>query len=164
VPDAYVRLAVGAIAVVFTLIHWFARRRPPPRAGRPPVAKGVFWGAVSGFTTFLAHSGAPPFQFFVLPQKLPTQTFVGTLSIFFAVANMLKIGPYLALGQLTFTHLATSLVLLPLAVATNLLGVWLVRRTPQALFYRIAYLLIFIVGLELIREGVLAISRGGSAT
>jgi hypothetical protein len=40
------------------------------------------------------------------------------------------------------------------------LGVWLVRRTPAALFYRIVYVLILLLGLELIRNGVTAILRG----
>jgi len=38
----------------------------------------------------------------------------------------------------------TSLILMPVAVATNFLGVWLVRQTPTELFYRIAYTLVFL--------------------
>ena len=45
---------------------------------RPSVASGVFWGALSGFTSTLAQAGAPPFQVFVLPQRLPKLTLVGT--------------------------------------------------------------------------------------
>jgi uncharacterized protein len=37
----------------------------------------------------------------------------------------------------------TSLILMPVAVATNFLGVWLVRLTPTELFDRIAYTLVF---------------------
>ena len=47
--------------------------------------------------------------------------------------------PYFALGQFSANGLGTSLVLLPLAIATNLLGFWLVRVTPTELFYKIAY-------------------------
>ena len=45
--------------------------------------------------------------------------------------------PYFALGQFSTKGLGTSLVLLPLAMLTNMLGFWVVRVTPQALFYRI---------------------------
>ena len=34
------------------------------------------------------------------------------------------------------------------------LGVWLVRITPEGIFYRITYVLVFLLGLELTRQGV----------
>ena len=45
--------------------------------------------------------------------------------------NWLKVVPYFALGQFSTKGLGTSLALLPLAIAANLLGFWLVRVTPQ---------------------------------
>jgi uncharacterized membrane protein YfcA len=156
VPDAYARIAVGLVAVVFVLNYWIGRR-PEDRPGRPPALKGVFWGTISGISSFLAHVGGPPFQIFVLPQRLPKDVFVGTLSVYFAAANAMKVAPYFALGQLSNTNLTTSLALLPLAVVANLFGVWLVRRTAPERFYKIIYLLILLVGLELIRQGVVAL-------
>ena len=115
---------------------------------------------MSGFTSFVANSGAPPYQVFVLPLRLDKETYVGTLNIFFALANLMKVVPFFFLGQLHPTNLMTSLTLLPLAVVTNLAGVWLVRRTPVELFYRIAYVLVFLVSLELIRNGLTSIIAG----
>ncbi len=159
VHDAHVQLAIGIISLAFTLNHWFGRR--PPASGAPPsTARGVFWGALSGFTSFVANSGAPPYQVFVLPLRLDKETYVGTLNIFFALANLMKVVPFFFLGQLHTTNLMTSLTLLPLAVVTNLAGVWLVRRTPVELFYRIAYVLVFLVSLELIRNGLTGIIAG----
>jgi uncharacterized protein len=152
VPDSAIRLVVGTIAVAFALSQWFgiAARF----AGtHPSVAAGRFWGAASGFTSFIANTGGPPFQIYVLPQKLDKITFVGTFSLFFAVGNALKVVPYFLLGQLNPTNMATSLVLLPLAVVANLAGVWLVKRTPSEFFYRVIYVLIFLIGLELIYSG-----------
>ena len=91
----------------------------------------------------------------VLARRLPKMTFVGTSAIFFAAMNWLKVAPYVALGQFSAKGLATSLVLVPLALATNQLGFWLVRRTPQALFYRITMVLMFLISIELVREGAL---------
>jgi uncharacterized membrane protein YfcA len=159
VNDAHVRLAIGIITLAFTLNHWFGRR--PAQSDAPPSTPwGVLSGGLSGFTSFLANSGAPPFQMYVLPLRLDKETYVGTLTIFFALANVMKIVPFFFLGQLHAGNLFTSLVLLPLAVATNLLGVWLVRRTPVELFYRIAYVLVFLVSLELIRNGLMSIIYG----
>jgi uncharacterized protein len=151
VADAAVRLLVGAIGVVFVLNAWFGGR--PITAKRPSAAAGVFWGAAAGFTSALAQAGAPPFQVFVLPQQLPKFTLVGTNVVLFAAINVLKLGPYIGLGQFSAKGLATSAVLIPLAVATNFLGIWLVRITPTRLFYRIAYVLVFLISLALIWLG-----------
>jgi uncharacterized protein len=155
VSDAFVRLVVGVIGISFVLYMWLARVSKEP--WRPNAASGVFWGGVSGFTSTLAQAGSPPFQVHMLPQKLDKLTFVGTSVIFFALVNWMKLIPYFALGQFTTETLATSLALLPLAVATNFLGIWLVRRTPTALFYKIAYVLVFLISAELIRSGLTAI-------
>jgi uncharacterized membrane protein YfcA len=158
VPDAAIRLVVGLIATLFALSQWFglAGRFASPH---PSVVAGRLWGAVAGFTSFIANTGGPPFQIYVLPQKLEKETFVGTYSLFFATGNALKVLPYFLLGQLNPVNMATAAVLLPLAIATNVAGVWLVRRTPAEAFYRIVYLLIFLIGLELIYTGASAVLR-----
>ena len=159
VPDAAIRLVVGLIAVLFALSQWFG---PTSRfaSEHPSAIAGRLWGAVAGFTSFIANTGGPPFQIYVLPQKLEKETFVGTYSLFFACSNALKVVPYFLLGQLNPVNMSTAALLLPLAVATNVAGVWLVRRTPTAFFYRIVYLLIFLIGLELIYTGGAAVLRG----
>jgi uncharacterized membrane protein YfcA len=159
VPDSAIRLVVGAIAVAFALSQWFGFAFRVMSA-RPSVIAGRLWGAAAGFTSFIANSGAPPFQIYVLPQRLDKETFVGTFSLFFAVGNAMKVLPYFLLGQLNPVNLSTSLLLLPLAVVTNIAGVWLVRRTPTEFFYKIVYVLIFLIGLELIYTGAAAMLRG----
>jgi uncharacterized membrane protein YfcA len=101
----------------------------------------------------MMQGGGPPFQVYVLPQRLPKLTLVGTTTIFFAVINALKIGPYLALGQFTPANFTTSLALLPIAAAANFAGVWLVRKTPTGLFYQIAYVLLFVISAALLWQG-----------
>lgn len=115
---------------------------------------GVFWGSISGFTSTLCQAGGPPFQIHVMPQRLEKLKFVGTMAVFFAVVNLIKVIPYFALGQFSTAGLATSAMLVPLAVVTNFLGIWLVRVTPTALFYRLSYLLMFMVSLALVYSGL----------
>ena len=156
--DAHVRIMVGVIGVAFVLYTWFGRVPAEPKP--PRVAAGVFWGAMTGITSTLAQAGAPPFQLFMLPQKLDKMTLVGTTLIFFAALNWMKLIAYSALGQFTMQTLLTSALLLPLAIATNFFGIWLVRRVPHETFYKIAYALMFVISLELIRSGVMGIMRG----
>jgi uncharacterized membrane protein YfcA len=72
----------------------------------------------------------------------------------FAASDVLKIPAYGALGQLTPENLAVGLLLLPIAIASNYAGIWLVRRTPAEMFFRIAYVLMFLISIELIRSAL----------
>ena len=73
--------------------------------------------------------------------------------------NVMKVVPYFALGQFSPRTLATSVVLLPLAIVANLAGLWLARRTPTELFYKIAYLLVLVISLALIWQGTSVLLR-----
>jgi uncharacterized protein len=66
----------------------------------------------------------------------------------------MKVLPYFMLGQFSSRNFATSLALLPLAIAANFLGIWLVRKTPQERFYQISYLLMFLISLALLCQGL----------
>jgi uncharacterized membrane protein YfcA len=67
--------------------------------------------------------------------------------------NYVKLVPYAWLGQFTTGNLYTSLVLLPLAPLGIWLGIWMHRRAPEAIFYRICYGLLFVAGLKLLYDG-----------
>lgn len=151
VSDNLVRISVGAIGLAFVFNAWFLSK---PATSVPSAIRGLFWGTLSGFTSTMSQAGGPPFQVFVLPQNLPKMTLVGTSTLFFATVNLLKIAPYFALGQFSTSGLGTSLALLPVAVAANFLGIWLVRITPTELFYKIAYWMVLAVSFALLWQGV----------
>lgn len=150
VSDNEVRLALGLISLGFVGVTLWRDRKlnaPPTRAD---VAPGLFWGLVAGFVSFVSHSGGPPFLIYVMPQRLPAPAFAGTSALFFAAVNLMKVLPYLWLGQFTPAGLRVSLTLLPLAIAATLAGVWVVRRVPQEKFYAIVLVATFGLGVMLI--------------
>jgi uncharacterized protein len=151
VSEAFVRLAIGLVGVGFSFNPRLARM--PAHATQPNAASGVFWGILSGFSSTFAQVGAQPFQLHILPQRLEKMTLVGTTALFFASVNVMKVVPYFSLGQFSADGLSITLALLPLAIGTNFLGIWLVRRTPTAVFYRIAYILVLIISLALFAQG-----------
>ena len=156
VRPAAVELAVGAISIAFAVQRlWVERAKAPVREARPEGVpwRGVLAGVAAGFTSQISHAGGPPFQMYVLPKRLPRDTFVGTSSLFFAAVNWMKVPAYLALGQFTRQALTTAAVLLPLAIASTYAGVWLVRRVPAEQFYRVIYLLLIGVGGKLAWDG-----------
>lgn len=149
---AHIRLAIGLIAALFVIRHWLAGRLE--RFVRPNGATAVIFGFVGGITTMLANAGGPAWQMHLLPQRLEKLAYVGTVTILFASSNIIKVPAFATLGYMTAENLLVGSALLPVAVATNYLGIWLVRRTPVELFFRIAYVLMFCIAVELIRGSV----------
>lgn len=154
VSDAAVGLAVGVISIGFALRNLLGLNRTGTPVKQAGYAPGTLWGAICGFTSMIAHAGGPPFQIYVMPQRLPPAVFVGTGAIFFAMINLIKVGPYIALGQFSPQNLTASLALLPVAVAATFAGVWLVRRVPPERFYTIIYWLLLAVGAKLVFDGL----------
>lgn len=153
VSEAMVLLLIGVISFVFILDATFPLRKRI--IGKPPSKPwGVFWGGVAGFTSFVSHAGGPPFQVYVLPQRLKPTVYAATTAWFFAIVNATKLVPYYFLGQLSVSNLEIAAVLAPVAVFGVLLGIFLVRRVSVELFYKLAYVLVFLLSLKLIYDGV----------
>lgn len=150
-----IRFIVGAVAIVFVgrwlWTTWRDRALVPTRPN--PIA-AAFWGAISGFTSFVAHVGGPPFQVYALPLRLDPKVFTGTSVIFFALTNALKLIPYFLLGQFDRTNLMAAAVLMPLAPIATLAGAWIVRRMRPETFYTFTYATVGIIALKLVYDGV----------
>ncbi|MCP4383368.1 MAG: sulfite exporter TauE/SafE family protein [Hyphomicrobiales bacterium] len=157
VSEAQIRLVVGAVSIAFAMNHWFRTRREaaPPR---PNAAKGVFWGGVAGFTSFVSHAGGPPYQMYAVPLRMAPRVFAATSILFFSIVNAVKVAPYFYLGQFSPANLWTSAVLLPLSIPATIFGVWLVKRINPKAFYEAVYALIFTVGIFLAGQSLLGMS------
>jgi uncharacterized membrane protein YfcA len=155
VSDRAVGLMVGIIGVTFCL-NAFLMRNAVPKARTADVPRGVFWGTIMGFSSFVSHTGGPPYQVYVLPQQLPKTIYAGTTTIAFAVVNAVKLLPYWALGQLRPDNLQVSALLAPVAIAGALAGIRLVRILPQRVYFSFVQLMLFVVSLKLIYDFVVA--------
>jgi len=142
--------AVGAISMLFGAYRLWRDRRGRPAASKSPGWVGSLFGIASGFTSQIAHAGQPPWQLWVLPRRLERDMLVGTTAVYFAAVNWIKVPAYLALGQFTRENLLTAAALLPVAVASTVAGVWLVRRVAPERFYTAIYWLMIGVGAVLV--------------
>ncbi len=155
VSEAWVTLLVGVIGAAFALSLML--RRGNVQAARPAdVAPGMFWGAVAGFTSFVSHAGAPPYQVFVLPLKLEKAVFAGTATIAFAYVNAIKLVPYYALGQLTLSNLKVVAILAIPASLAVFVGVRLVKIIPEKLFFQLITWALLAISIKLIWDGARA--------
>lgn len=158
-PVDAVLTAVGAITFVFGLWRlWAERGGRVVAASNSPGWVGSLFGVAMGFTSQVAHAGAPPFQIWVTPRRLEHLTYVGTSSITFAVLNWAKVPAYIALGEFTHENLTASAMLMPVAILSTLAGVWLVRRIEPARFYGLIYVMMVLLGAKLLWDGVAALA------
>jgi uncharacterized protein len=147
--------AVGLLSLLFGLQRlWQERGGRITLPSNAPGWVGVLFGAASGFASQIAHAGSPPFQMWVMPRQLPRDELVGTTAISFAFLNWIKVPAYIALGQFTPANLRMSALLVPVALASTMAGVWVVRRVDGQKFYRIVYLLMILLGLKLLADGL----------
>ena len=147
-----VTLLVGVVGLYYCASVILRKANAPPKPADVP--RGVFWGMIAGFTSFVSHTGGPPYQAYVLPQKLPKMMFAGTSTIVFAIINLVKLVPYWALGQFNPTNLEVAALLSPIAIAGALIGYKLTAILPEGLFYRLVEVALFVISLKLIHEAL----------
>ena len=153
--EGHVRLLIGLLALIFALNFWL--KSPGSIQKEPDYIKGTFWSVIGGFTSFGIHSGGPPVNIYLLPQKLHPKVFMGTCAMFFWITNYVKLIPYFILGQLDSQNLQTSLVLLPLAPIGVGFGYYLHTRVSTQKFYNIFNFFLIITGCKLTYDGIMVL-------
>lgn len=155
VAEWAVTTLVGVIGTVFALNSLVRRQVDgPPHPAR--IAPGLFWGSIAGFTSFVSHTGGPPYQVYTLPLRLSKTVFAGTATIAFAIINAVKLVPYYFLGQLNPSNLKIAAVLMPPAAVAVFAGYHIVRWMPERLFFKIVTWALLLVSIKLIWDGLSA--------
>jgi len=151
-----VRVVIGCIGLSFLTMRLRVRfiGKSTPRPADVP--RGLVWGTVSGFTSFVSHAGGPAYQMYVLPQQLPKMMFAGTSTILFAAINVMKVPPYLALGLIQWGDMRTVLTMAPVAIFGAWLGYRITRLIPERIFFTIVEFALFLISANLIRLGLTA--------
>ena len=153
VSENLVRVLIGLLGLTFALSYLLRRPSDGP-ARKPTWGLGVFWTTIAGFTSFVSHAGAPPWQVWVMPLRLTKLAFAGTTTIIFAMMNISKILPYYLLGQLDMQNLKVALMLLAPAVLGVFVGYRLTRMLPDRIFFGIVTWALLAVSIKLIRDGL----------
>lgn len=156
VSEAWVTIIIGVIGVVFAL-NLLIRRQVQSEPRRAEVVPGLFWGAIAGFTSFVSHSGGPPYQVYTQPLGMSKAMYAGTATIAFAYVNAIKLVPYYALGQINLQSLETAALLMPVAAVSVFTGVRLVNWLPERVFFQLVTWALLAVSVKLIWDGAVAI-------
>lgn len=148
VSDQVVALLIGVLGIGFCLNRWFWTS-PQVKPAQTSLLKGIGWGTLSGFTSFVSHAGAPPYQIYMLPQQLPKLVFAGTTTILFTVINLAKVVPYAALHPYSMSTLNLCFVLLPIAAIGTVIGRYAVHHLSEKIFFLGVQLALFVICVKL---------------
>lgn len=150
ISTAFAELATGGVGL-FYCGHALRKRLSGSDAAVPfqPV-KGAFWGTLTGITSFISHTGAPPFQSFVLPQKLPNLQYAGTNTLVFAAINLFKLPAYISVGMTTGLHVPTLISMAVVASIGAVLGRRLALWLPAGVYLAVIQVVLFGVSVYLV--------------
>jgi hypothetical protein len=126
------------------------QRQVTPRPADVP--RGLFWGTLAGITSYIAHSGGPPYQAYVLPQKLEKMRYLGTTAIVFACLNWMKVPAYIYVGQMDWQSIQQALWLAPFALLGAWSGAQISRLLPEKIFFFLIEIALGLVSLKLLYE------------
>ncbi|HIE53250.1 MAG TPA: sulfite exporter TauE/SafE family protein [Armatimonadetes bacterium] len=149
--DLALKRIIGVLACLFAGLQILRERLPSAVEGyQPRYWHGLGAGMVTGLSSTLAHVGGVITSMFLLPQKLPNRTFVGTTTLLYFLINGSKMPVYLGLGLIDLPLLRRDLPLLPTLALGVLLGIWLNRRVSATLFSRIVLAFVLLTGIKLL--------------
>ncbi len=154
-PADAIRVLIGAIALGFVAFQ-VARSRGLVRPEGLPAGRvsGGIWGAVAGFTSFVSHAGGPPAAVYLLSRGVAKEAYQATTVVTFWAINLMKIGPYVALGAVDTDTLWTAAALAPVAVAGIGAGIVAHRVISPVWYFRVTYTLLVVAGARLVWTGV----------
>jgi uncharacterized membrane protein YfcA len=107
-------------------------------------------GFVAGVTSAIANVGGPPMSAFLLLQRLEPVVFVGTMTLFFTIVNLIKL-PIFFQGNIIDMDLLLSVAwAVPLIPVGVWVGRWAIGKVNRVWFERAMMLLVLAASLLLI--------------
>ena len=141
-PDG-LRLTLGIFVLGLLAYKFLSDRiqaiRYEPRPWHAPAA-----GFLAGVASGMFNSGGPPFNSYLLFQKLKARPFIATTAIYFALLNLIKVPGFLYTGVLNLRLLFSLwwvFLFIPVGIWVALMT--LTRLSPAAFEWIIIALLIF---------------------
>lgn len=145
------RLLIGVIALAFVAWQLVTRTGLLRTGARDvPLWGGWLAGCVAGFTSFISHAGGPAAAVYLLARGLGKTPYQATTVLVFGLINLIKIGPYAAMGLITPQTLSLGVLLAPFALLGAWLGVKAHFLVPDRAFFALTYVLLTLTGARLI--------------
>ena len=143
-----IRLGLGVLTLLFVAQRLLLPADATAASFSRPTT--IALASLGGFTSFVAHAGGPPLKMILLSHNLPNRQFVATNSYLFASINVLKIIPYVWLGQFSIQNMSMSLSLAPFVLLGVPIGFWINGVISQVWFNRVIIGALILAGVKLV--------------
>lgn len=146
-------LALGVFVLIFVYLSVTRPSfRAPPRYER--LASGLV-GMAAGFVGALTSSPGPVYVMFLVGLDLKREVFFGVLAINLILVGVLVSASYAVLGLMTPGRLALAICCLVPALTGMWIGNRVTQHLPKALFQRLVFFFLVLLGLNLILRSLL---------
>jgi uncharacterized protein len=149
-PTEALQTALVVIILIFVFYKLFEKRILGSLTYESKNWHGWLAGTITGFSSALAHTGAPPVNIYLLMQDITPRVFVATAALFFFILNWIKVPYYFYARLFDFPTLFSVAWLLPLVPLGAWFGRWFVGRVNKKGFERVIIVLLVISALILI--------------
>ena len=152
-PPNTLRLVLAAF-VLLLVVYKFASDRIQrfaysPRGWHAPAA-----GALSGVASGMFNQGGPPFNSYMLLQKLAPRVFIGTSALYFAILNLVKVPGFVYTGVLNVSLLLSFWWVFLFIPAGIVAARWLVSRVNQRAFEWIIIVMLLVSAALLLAQSI----------
>ncbi|MCB2101637.1 MAG: sulfite exporter TauE/SafE family protein [Rhodobacterales bacterium] len=151
--EAGLSTVLGGVILVFTGIQILGRvgEIPPARERWLGPLVGLASGIAGGVSTFFG----PPLILYLMSLRLPKDAFVGAIGLIYLVGSLPLIAAFVAQGVLGWAETLWGVAALVPVFGGMALGRRLRDRVPQEIFRRIIMGLLVVIGLNLLRRGLM---------
>ena len=105
----------------------------------------ALFGIAGGFATMIGNTAGPILAVFLLAMRLPKNSYVGTTAWFFLIINYLKLPIQFFLWKnISAKTLLFDLTLVPVIIAGAVLGIFLIKKTPEKIYRIILIVMTFV--------------------
>lgn len=152
-PD-WLRVGLGVISILFLFFQIARARGWTPQSSGGRGLRAAIWGTTCGFTSTISHAGGPPVTIYLLGEQVGKTVFQASTVLIFWSVNLMKVGPYAAIGAFSTDSLLMSAAMAPAAIAGVLIGIWAHRRAPEGLYLKVMSALLALTGGKLLWDGL----------
>ena len=150
----WLRIGLGVISILFLLFQIARARGWTPASGGARGLRAAIWGATCGFTSTISHAGGPPVTIYLLGEQVGKTVFQASTVLIFWSVNLMKVGPYAAIGVFSLDTLWLSVAMAPAAIIGVLIGIWAHKRAPESVYLKAMAVLLFLTGSKLLWDGL----------
>ena len=163
VNDKQLKPIIGFVVLSLLIVNYYVNRIKKIKSAKGedfdrefeekfhahPTVAAIF-GLTAGITTMMANAAGPVMMLYLLASGFPKNKFIATNAFIFFVLNWIKVPFHLKLGTVTMESFTMDLFAIPAVIAGLIIGVLIVKKISQKVFYNLAQAMAAISSIKLL--------------